>query len=245
MLALAVIPGILLLIIVWKFDSVEKEPPQLLFKLFAFGALTVVSAILLRIGGLRVFRSLFDNTSSLWFMLLDCFLLTALVQEGGKLLVLKLITWKNKEFNYTFDAVVYSVCVSLGFAILLNILYCIKFGMNGTLIRALFSVPGHAMNAVFMGYFYGLARYAKGAGDEKAERTHMLEALIVPLVMHGFFDLCTSADRPVFYILFVIYEIIIIASAVKQFLKLSKNDTVIPGMEYTLSDAWDNEEVAK
>ena len=243
MSVLAIIPGIILLIIVWKFDSVEKEPPGLLLKLFLCGGLTVIPAILIRMFGGRIFDGLFESRTDIGFLLIDCILLTALVQEGGKFIVLKLITWKNRAFNYTFDAVVYSVAVSIGFAVFINIAYAFRFGPDNSLLRLVFSVPGHAMNAVFMGYFYGLARYSKGEGDKRSERMHLLEALLVPLVIHGLFDLCTATDKTVFYVLFVIYELLITVTAVRQFIRLSKTDTLIPGMEYTLSSIdWDSEE---
>ncbi len=242
MSALTIIPGIILLIIVWKFDSVEKEPISLLLKLFFCGALTVISAIAIRLLCGKALSSLFENRSSIWFLMIDSFLLTALVQEGGKFIVLKLITWKNKAFNYTFDAVVYSVAVSLGFAVCLNIVYAFRFGPEGSLIRIIFSVPGHAMNAVFMGYFYGLARYSKGRGDEKAVKMHILEAVLIPVIVHGFYDLCVSADKTIFYVLFVIYEILLTVTTVRQFIKLSKTDTLIPGMEYTVNIDWDSDE---
>ena len=42
------------------------------------------------------------------------------------------------------------------------------------------------------------------------------------------------------FILFAIYEIVITAFTIWQFLKLSKNDTLIPGMEFTID--WDDDE---
>ena len=55
MLLLAVIPGIILFFVIWKSDKVEKEPGKLLLKLFLFGALTVVSAIVVGKAGEMVF----------------------------------------------------------------------------------------------------------------------------------------------------------------------------------------------
>ncbi len=241
MIALSIIPGIILFLIVRKYDSVDKEPAGLLLKLFLFGALTVVSAILIRLYGGRAAEAIFGDRTNAGFLFIDCVILTALVQEGGKFLVLKLITWKNREFNYTFDAVVYSVVVALGFSIFLNIAYAFRFGMDDSLIRIIFSVPGHAINSVFMGYFYGLARFAEGEKDESAVKKYLLEALLIPVALHGVYDLCISADRPAFYVMFAIYAVLMTVICVRQFILLSKNDTLIPGMEYTIN--WDEDEV--
>lgn len=245
MAALTIIPGIILLFIVWKFDSVEKEPFGLLLKLFLFGGLTVIPSILIRLFGGKAAEVLIPDRSSLWFIFIEGFLLTALAQEGGKFIVLKLITWKHEAFNYTFDAVVYSVTTALGFSIFMNLLYAFRFGAGESLIRILFSIPGHAMNGVFMGYFYGLARYEKGACDERASRTHLLEAILIPVFLHGFYDFCIDAGRTVFNVLFALYVLILTVTTVWQFIRLSKTDTLIPGMEYTISSIdWDEEEGA-
>ncbi len=234
MIAFAIIPGIILFIVVWKYDRVEKEPPALLLKLFLFGALTVISAILIRVYGGRVCEGIFGDRWPLLSIAIESFLLTALVQEGGKFLVLRSVTWKNREFNYTFDAIVYSVAVALGFALCLNIAYAFRFGIDGSLIRVIFSVPGHAINAVFMGYFYGLARYAKGEWEDEAVRMHTAEAVIVPTALHGFYDFCISTGRTSYYVIFAAYVIILTIVTVKQFLRMSENSRLIPGMEYTV-----------
>ncbi|MBR1629978.1 MAG: PrsW family intramembrane metalloprotease [Lachnospiraceae bacterium] len=235
MLKLAIIPSIVLFFVVWKFDTVEKEPPGLLIKLFLCGALTVISAMVIGLAGEAIVVDFFEDESSLWYVFIDNFILTALVEEGGKCFVLKKITWRNKEFNYTFDGVVYAVVVSLGFATLENIFYVFEYGAETAIVRALLSVPGHVIDAVFMGYFYGLARYDEGAGNKEQARLHLKEALFVPVVMHGFYDFCLSTNFDVFYLLFAVYEVVITITTVKRFVQMSKGDTLIPGMEWTVS----------
>ena len=234
LLTLAVLPGLVLFYVVWKLDTVEKEPMGLLLKLFFCGGLTIISAMVLGLAGEGILAELIENQSSLIYLFIDNFVLTAMVEEGGKLFVLKKGTWKSKEFNYTFDGVVYAVAVSLGFAVFENILYVFESGFLTAIIRAVFSVPGHAVDAVFMGYFYGLARKAEGMGDRKERKLHMLEAFLVPVCLHGFYDFCLSTESLAFILLFLIYEIVITVAAVRKMIALSKTDAVIPGMEYTI-----------
>ncbi|MBP8969380.1 MAG: hypothetical protein KBG42_08885 [Lachnospiraceae bacterium] len=92
MVLLAIVPGILLFLVVWKFDTVEKESPALLAKLFIFGALSILAAILLRTLGVHAFTPLFGHNRNIWFIFVDSFILTALIEEGAKFLVLKLVT---------------------------------------------------------------------------------------------------------------------------------------------------------
>ena len=228
MILLAVIPSIILFIIVWKGDRYEKEPPKLLLKLFLFGALTTISAL--------VIETLFDNYifafmyhQSMLYQFINNFLIIALAEEAGKYFVLNKTTWKHPEFNYTFDAIVYAVTISLGFATLENILYLIDGSIGDAIGRAIFSVPGHVIDAIYMGYFYGLARYAAACNDEKGKRKYLRRTLFFPVLIHGFYDFCLSTERAVFILLFFVFEIVITIMTIKKFIKLSKTATPIPG----------------
>lgn len=231
MINLAVIPSMILFFVVWYGDRVEKEPPRLLLKLFLFGALSTVSAVILELVG-ELMLGIFTEEGSLLYLLLNNFIFVALVEEGGKYFFLKLATWKNPEFNYTFDAVVYAVAVSLGFATIENILYVLTGGIIGgvviAFIRGLLSVPGHVIFAVFMGYFYGMAKYAHATGNEKKCRVHLMLALVVPVLLHGFYDFCLTTKSWIFILIFLLFDVNMVAVAIWQFLRLSKGDTAIP-----------------
>lgn len=227
MLLLAVLPGIVLFVVVFKSDKTEKEPGKLLLKLFLFGALTTISAIIIGILGEKIFS--FLNPESMLYILIDNLILTALVEEAGKYIVLKKITWKNPAFNYTFDAVVYAVTVSLGFATLENIVYLIDAGVGTGIMRAVMSVPGHAMYGVFMGYYYGLAKYAEAEGNKNLVNSNLKKALIVPTLLHGFYDFCIGAgtNQIIFLLFLLIFEIVLTVFAVKKLKKLSREDMAI------------------
>ena len=99
MLALASIPGLVLLFVVWKLDTVEKESPVLLAKLFAAGVAVMLADILIRTLGLKLLEGTYNGTSILLYIFLDAFIFTALIEEGGRFIALKLLTWKNKAFK--------------------------------------------------------------------------------------------------------------------------------------------------
>lgn len=226
MLYLAIIPSIILFIFIWRKDKIEKEPVGLLVKLFVFGALTTVSAAVIGMAG-QYLVSGFLEEGSLLFLLIDNFLLTALVEEGGKYFVLKKTTWKHPAFNYTFDAVVYAVCSSLGFATLENILYLIDADLGTAVGRGLLSVPGHVADAVFMGYYYGMAKLASSEGNERLCKANLAKALWIPVLLHGSYDFCLSTDSLGFLLIFLIFEVIVTIFAIRKVLKLSKEDSMI------------------
>ena len=232
MFLLAILPSIILFIIVWRADKIEKEPIKLLLKLFGLGALTVISALVI---GMFcddvVFASV--NKQNLLFILFDNMIVTALVEEAGKYFVLKKVTWKHPEFNYTFDAVVYAVCVSLGFAPIENIFYLIDEGIDIAIIRGLLSVPGHVIDAIFMGYYYGLAKCADAAQDDAGRSRNLKLALIVPVLLHGIYDFCISTDYTILLVAFIVFEIVVIRKAIKKFKQLSNEDREISPHEET------------
>ena len=226
MVALAIIPSIVLFILIWRSDRIEKEPVSLLLKLFGFGILTIISAILIgKLGELVVRAAIVEGT--LLYAFIDNFFLTALVEEGGKYFVLKKTTWKHPSFNYTFDAVVYAACASLGFATLENILYLIDGDIGTAISRGLLSVPGHVAYSIFMGYYYGMAKVALSEGNEKLSKKYRVRALWIPVLLHGFYDFCLSTEYDIFLIVFAVFEIILSVFAIKKIRKLSREDRMI------------------
>ena len=227
---LAILPSIVLFIIVWKGDTIEKEPPKLLRRLFFFGALSTVSAMIIGVAGTS-FTKMFLSEGSLIYAVIDNFIITALVEEGGKYFVLKKCTWKHNAFNYTFDGVVYAVVTSLGFATLENILYLIDGDLGTAFMRGILSVPGHVIDAIYMGCYYGMARYEAACGNEAQSKKNLRKALLVPIIIHGFYDFCLSTEYGILLLVFLIFEIVITILAVKKFKMLSKNDHAIPGTD--------------
>ena len=84
MLLLALLPAAALLLSIYSKDTVEKEPAGLLVKLFLLGAASVVFAIIVGIVADPIVSTLLDDNSLIW-LIVDNFILTALVEEGGKL----------------------------------------------------------------------------------------------------------------------------------------------------------------
>ena len=220
---LGILPAVLLILFIWRKDKIEKEPPGLLVKLFLFGALTTVSAFILEIIGELVFGLFFPQESTIYCFLFY-FIAVAGAEEAGKHLVLRLCTWKHPAFDYTFDAVVYAVVTSLGFATLENLLYLLEGSFSVALMRAVLSVPGHAIFALFMGLHYGLAKRCEIAGDGAGCRKHMILSMAVPVLLHGFYDFCLSIEYDWSVLVFFAFEIVVTVIAFITVNRLSKTD---------------------
>ena len=201
LLVLAVLPGAVLLYYVYKMDPEEKEPTRLLAGLLFFGAVSTIPAIILEQVGTFAFL---DEWEGGYYALLafENFIVVALVEEACKFFFLRWRTWRHPAFDYIFDGVVYAVFVSLGFAIAENIGYVFEYGFGTGVLRAFTAVPGHAVFAVFMGYFYGQAKFAQVHGDGGLCATNLVLALAVPMLCHGFYDFLASAEDDIFLLVF-------------------------------------------
>lgn len=185
--ALALVPVIALLIFIYKKDTREKEPIGLLIGIFFAGMASIIPVVIVEAIGMVVFGLIFYYEPVLNGIFL-AFLCIGPAEEAGKYLALRIITWKNKHFDHSYDAIVYAVCSSLGFACLENITYVFRNGIGTAFLRMFTSVPGHACFGVFMGYFYSKAKYAHITGDKKGYRKYNALSLIVPMLLHGMFD---------------------------------------------------------
>ncbi len=236
MLGLALLPAAILLKFIYSADKRDKEPKSLLFKLFLFGVLsTFVAAFMETVLG-EVLEVFFEP-ESLTYMAIENFLIVALFEELGKYLVVKKLTWKHPAFNYTFDAVVYAVFASLGFAAFENIIYLMDGTVGLAVVRGVLSVPGHAIDAVFMGYYFGLAKRCEVMGDNRGVNRNLRRALWIPVLMHGFYDFCLSTEIDEMLLAFLIYEIVITILAIRKVKKLSAQDIALfpggyPGATY-------------
>ncbi len=183
--ALALIPVVGLLLFIYFNDKNEKEPFGFLVGLFFAGMGTTVSAIIIELIGGLALELVFPDTSILKAIILAC-IIVAPAEELGKFVIMRLMTWKSKHFDHSYDAIVYAVFVSLGFAALENIKYVFERGIGAAILRMFSAVPGHACFAVFMGFFYGKAKMAKENG--KSSFGYTMLALIVPILIHGVYD---------------------------------------------------------
>lgn len=226
LIASAILPALLLLWYVYRKDKIEKEPKKLVGELFFAGGLTIISAMIIELIGLELLEMAFD-ADSLAYKLVSNIVIIAGAEEGGKYYMLKKKTWESPEYNYLYDAVVYSVAVSLGFAAFENVLYVVGGGFGVAILRGITSVPGHAVDSVFMGYYYGLAKKANVNGDVSKEESYRTKAIIVPVLLHGLYDFFLSMEKGVFIAVFFGFYIISLILAVKLVNRLSRNDAML------------------
>jgi RsiW-degrading membrane proteinase PrsW (M82 family) len=178
LLALALGPVFILVHLAWTRDRF-REPLGNVAMYLLFGALSVVPVLL--VGG--VVETLLPSVAEHPLdHLVSAFVGVALVEEGGKLLLLRLRARRDAHLDEPFDWVVYAVSVSLGFAAVENILYVLTHGAETGWLRAFTAVPCHALFGTVMG-----ARLALRAGTH-GRVGWSWSSLLLPVFWHGAYD---------------------------------------------------------
>ena len=222
--AAAVIPAILLLIYVYRLDTVEKEPSGLLVKLLLLGCVAGVLSIGLEELGTRALDATMIDPESDVYQIAMAFLVVAVVEEGTKYVLMKKATWKNPAFNFRFDGIVYAVFTSLGFAAFENVLYVMQLGLGVAFIRAILSIPGHMAFSVVCGIYYGRAKYFEHIGEERLSARNRWKGYLFAVLLHGFYDACLMVGSGIGTLVFVAYVVIMYGAIFRRLKKESRTD---------------------
>ena len=202
LVAAAIIPAVILLFEIYKYDRLEKESGGLLRSLVLKGIVATALAVVTEKIGIAILGRLFPDDSFIYYVILMYFVV-GLSEEGFKYLLLRVTTWNSPEFNCRFDGVVYAVFVALGFALWENISYVFSYGLGTALVRAVTAVPGHACFGVFMGTWYGLAKKQQLRGQEDLSVISRTVAVVLPVLIHGTYDLLATMGNTWIFILFI------------------------------------------
>lgn len=251
----ALAPAVVLCVYVFRKDRVEKEPVGMLLKLLLLGALSCFPAAVcegILLDAVEEFfkpfgiagedgQILFEANVFYLYTFVKMFLGVALVEEGGKLIILRTVTKNNKNFNCLFDGLIYAIFVSLGFAALENVMYVLQYGWGNAVSRAILSVPGHMFFAVMMGYYYTLWNLNDKAAELEnifklkgliapsrkafsSERSK-INTLLVPMLMHAVYNTCCSLGEAWATLLLLAFVIYMYVSCFGKIRKMSRADS--------------------
>ena len=182
----ALAPGLFWLWFFYKQDCYEPEPLSLVARMYFLGMVAAGIALFL------------ENILVVYVPgLLFTALAVPVTEELAKFAMVVLFVYRNAEFDEPMDGIVYATATALGFATLENFLYVLPVQSLSSLVvsgtfRAILSVPGHALFAVFWGFALGIAKFrppGKNAGIVAA-------GLILAIAVHGFFNLLLDLSYP-------------------------------------------------
>ncbi len=177
----AIAPAFMVIFYIYLKDKYEKEPKRVMIYSFLLGA--IVSVLITTI--LYVFFDYFlplNNKFSLTQLFIKAFFVVGLSEEFSKYVIVRYYSQPRRAFNEPFDGIVYAVMVSMGFAMVENLMYVFQGGLQVALIRAFTAVPAHATFGIIMGYFMGKAKFN---GMRIADN---LIGLSLAVLLHGMYD---------------------------------------------------------
>lgn len=173
---IAIIPAVLILYLYYRKDDLRPEPRTMVSRALVFGALSIIPVGAIELG----LQTLFSPVGGVAALFVDAFLVAALCEEGAKYLIITRYFRKQEAFDEVTDGIVYAVAVSMGFALLENLLYSVGSPIQIALLRAFTAVPLHAVATGIMGYHIGRAKF-----DQKRDPK---QGLLVAIGIHGLYN---------------------------------------------------------
>lgn len=179
-LIIGLAPGLFWLWYFYNQDKYEPEPLNLVTKMFFLGLAAAAIAFFLE-------NYLISFVSGILFVAL----IVPVLEEVLKFCMVALFVYRDQEFDEPMDGIVYATATALGFATLENIVYVFDLQTISTLfvtgsLRAILSVPGHALFAVIWGYALGVAKFMP-SGSRKGPV--IIGGLLLAIGVHGIFNL--------------------------------------------------------
>jgi len=194
---LSAVPALVLAGYVWYTDVTTKEPLDLLVATFVLGVLfaSFAGVVNTEIGPtVQAIGSGFGLVPVVGTVAYY-FLVVGPVEEGVKLLSVRLVAYRSDQFDAVINGAVYGAVAGLGFATIENALYITQNADAGvsaanaimeagsvTVLRSL-AGPGHVIYSAFAGYYLGLAKF-----NREHAGPIVIKGLIVAAVIHATYN---------------------------------------------------------
>lgn len=176
----SIAPALLIMYLIYRHD-LEKEPLKMVVIAFFAGVVSIFVSLLFSLP-----LSAFENALPSGFLaeFYRAFFTAAIPEELAKWLVFWVIIQRARDFDQYYDGILYAIFISMGFALVENIIYVMKGGISVAILRAILAVPGHMLFAVAMGYFLSLSKFEQGTLSIR----YRAYSLMIPIVLHGTYD---------------------------------------------------------
>lgn len=197
---LAFAPGALWMLYFYRRDHRDPEPVRHILRLFVYGILLSIPAV-------------FGEALFAWAGgFLMAVVVAPVVEEFLKYYTVKSTAYDYKAFDEPLDGIIYGAAVALGFASIENLFYIASeyYKQGGHVafvvgLRALLTVPGHAVFAAMWGYPLGLGVILD---DEEKHRRYIRNGVLLSMGLHALFNfLLLNALPGAVILLILIYPI--------------------------------------
>jgi RsiW-degrading membrane proteinase PrsW (M82 family) len=180
LIALSLGPVAFWLLYFYLKDRFEPEPLRWVLKVFILGMLVVLPVV--------VIETIAEVVTGPFLLVT---VVAPTVEELGKFAVVYIWVFHDTEFSEPMDGIIYAVTAALGFASLENLLYITQYarislsmGITVGVLRAILSVPGHALYSSIWGYALGVAKFRQGIRRNEI----ILAGLALAILLHALFN---------------------------------------------------------
>lgn len=218
---IAVLPFAVLIRYFYLRDKREKEPLSLMIRAFASGCLSIFPILFFEF----IFELVLKHLNVHDILIIG--IVPGIIEEGVKYLIFISVILNNKEFDEPYDGILYAVLISLGFAIVENIIYVIDNSAVVGVLRAFTAVPGHAMFGISMGYFFYKAKFFPE--NSYSSRRNYILAFLTPALLHFSYNFIIKSSIFIGYyslIALILYMWFMIELSKKK-LKKSEEETIV------------------
>lgn len=167
-------PSIILIYYFYNSDK-YKEPISTILKITFYGVLICFPAI---------YGNQFASSIVGWNM--ATYTGVPIVEEGLKFFIFYKFVCSSKDYDEPMDAIVYAVCISLGFATLENIMYVYNSSTSAAMyvaiLRGMTAVPAHALFGLTMGLMFINYSFIK------KNNYNLIMCFIYPALMHAAYN---------------------------------------------------------
>ena len=211
----ASLPAILVSIFIARRD-LFPEPKGLIITSLVLGFLIFIPhTVLFYFIGESYVGLINRNIDNFIFLnLLESLFQAAFIEESLKYLMFLIFVSRFSAFNEPMDAIVYGVCISLGFSLMETLewsrIYLIDYGESSAIVhaqsRAWSSNTMHAGCGIIMGYILSNTFFKK-----KNSFLKLFLALFIPILIHGFYNFGIGIGAaPLSYLLLAICAVFIL-----------------------------------
>ncbi|MDP2587391.1 MAG: PrsW family intramembrane metalloprotease [bacterium] len=184
---LALLPSLFWLWWYLRQDRAHPEPKRFIWRVFLLGMLVTLPALFI-----EYTIDLYIGFSAPGFSgasIIGALLVVAPVEELAKFVVVYMSVFNHKVFDERLDGVMYMVVASLGFATVENILIVLGEGASVLPLRFVTATLLHALAAGIVGYFMGMAKFAK-----RGKGWLIVLGLIIGIALHGLYDVVALSE---------------------------------------------------
>lgn len=222
--ALATLPALLWLWWYVRQDRNQPEPKRFLWQVFLLGALITVPTLFLEftVDLFLPFASAPLGTVSI----IGALFVVAPIEETAKFLAVWAGVYRNRVFNERLDGIIYMIVIALGFATVENILVVLREGAAIVPLRFITATLLHVLASGIVGYFMGIAKFAKRRGGWL-----VLAGLLIGIALHGLYDylaLLETSGKLLIIMVFLALLYLILDQTVRHVRRLDQSEPVRP-----------------